>query len=75
MATQKQIWTNGRKSCVTCISVTVYRDGSIIASSEAAHITEFQMHRALQKEFPDIEFERVHDRSDEFDIFMESYHV
>jgi len=65
----QQIWTNGRKSGIACVTAVVYDNGAIVASSEAEHITEFQMHKALEREFPGIEFSVSHGRGD--GLFME----
>jgi hypothetical protein len=66
----QQIWTSGRKDGIACVTAVVYDNGAIVASSEAEHITEFQMHRALEREFPGIEFSVSHGRGDGL-LFME----
>jgi hypothetical protein len=65
----QQIWTNGRKGGVACVTATVYDSGAIIASSEPERITEHQMRRALAREFPDVEFSMSRGRGD--GLFME----
>lgn len=65
----QQIWTNGRKGSITCITATVYENGAIVASSEPEHITEHQMRKALEREFPGVEFSVSHGRGD--GLFME----
>lgn len=73
MSQTKQIWTNGRKGSLACASAIIYEDGSIVASGEAERITEFQMHQALKREFPDVEFSVSHGRGD--GIFMEGQRI
>ena len=65
----QQIWTNGRKGCLACVTATVYGNGDIVASSEPEHITEHQMHKALAREFPGVEFKVSLGRGD--GLFME----
>ncbi len=65
----QQIWTNGRKDGIACVTAYVYENGAIVASSEPEHITEYQMHKALEGEFPGVEFSVSHGRGD--GLFME----
>ena len=69
MSYQAQIWTNGRRGCIACVTAIVYENGAIVASSEPEHITEHQMHKALAREFPDMEFSVSRGRGD--GLFME----
>ncbi len=50
-----EIETTGRYQCITTVSATVYPH-SIVAISDADHITQHQMRRALVGEFPDHTF-------------------
>jgi len=70
MAYQTQeIWTSGRKGGIACVIATVYDNGAIVASSEPEQITEYQMHKALEREFPGVEFSMSQGRGD--GLFME----
>jgi hypothetical protein len=66
----QQIWTNGRKGGIACVTATIYENGAIVASSEPEHITEHQMHKALEQEFPGVEFSISRGRGDDY-LFME----
>ena len=46
-----KLWTDGRRGCVACVTVTVYQD-SIVATADPEKITEKMMRWALRKEFP-----------------------
>ena len=46
-----EIKTTGRYQCITSVSVNIYPN-AIVAISDAEHITQFQMRRALTREFP-----------------------
>ena len=48
---EREIWTTGRRECITCITVTVYLT-AIVALADADQITQYQMRRALDREFP-----------------------
>ena len=65
----QQIWTNGRRGGMACVTAVVYEDGAIVASSEPEHITEHQMHQALAQEFPGVKFSVSQGRGD--GLFME----
>lgn len=51
MSTEQQIWTDGRRGAVVCITATIY-EYKIVASAEADQITAAMMVRALHREFP-----------------------
>ena len=48
---EREIETTGRYQCITNVSATIYPH-SIVATAEGEHITERQMERALNREFP-----------------------
>jgi hypothetical protein len=50
--TEREIWTTGRHGSTICLMVDEYDDGSIVASAEGDHVTDFQVERALQEEYP-----------------------
>lgn len=72
---KREIWTKGRKDGMACVTAFVYDNGSIVASSEPEHITEFQMHKALIKEFPGVEFSVSQGRGDGLFMEGEKHHV
>lgn len=47
----REIWAKGRRSGVACVTATVY-EHSIVATADGEHITERQMEKALNREFP-----------------------
>ena len=47
----REIWTNGRRSGIACVTATIYPH-SIVTTADSDHITEYQMERALGREFP-----------------------
>jgi len=65
----QQIWINGKRGGLACVTTTIYDNGAIVASSEPEHITEHQMHKALAEEFPGVEFSVSPGRGD--GLFME----
>ena len=48
---EREIWTTGRRGCNACVNATIY-PRSIVATSDGEHITERQMEKALDREFP-----------------------
>jgi hypothetical protein len=51
----REIWTAGRRGSPACIAVTIY-EHSVVATADAATITEAMMRRALRREFPEHTF-------------------
>ncbi len=48
----REIETTGKSECITSVSVTIY-PRCIVALSDADHITQYQMDKALEREFPE----------------------
>ena len=46
-----EIETTGRRGCITNVSVIIY-PRNIVATSDGEHITECQMEKALDRQFP-----------------------
>ena len=64
---EKQIWTTGRKGQMVCITVEEHDNGVIIVSALGEAITNAQLRRALQREYPRHTFYSWRD-ADEFGL-------
>ena len=47
----RKIESTGRYQCITFVDIVIYPN-ALVATSDADHITQYQMRRALAGEFP-----------------------